>query len=78
MHLDCLGQRIRIGSKTLWGSYKSNAGFGNGIHTVISESLHRVRIENDETGHRSTVDPKCLVVVDLNLAGLAAKAAAAA
>lgn len=64
MHKDCLGQDIKIGSKILWISHKSNAGFDSGVMIVVSESDKRIRVQNEETGRCSTVDPRTVVVVD--------------
>lgn len=67
-HTDCLGQAIRLGAKVLWSAHNSYAGFEQGVMTVVSMSEKRIRIENEGTGRRSTVDPRAVVVVDKLLA----------
>lgn len=65
-HKDCIGQNITVGAKVLWSNYGGNSGF-SGTFEVVSLSAKRVRIENPKTGHRSTVDPKAVIVIDINL-----------
>lgn len=63
-HRDCLEQEIKPGARVLWSAHHSHAGFQQGVMRVVSMSEKRVRIENQATGQRSTVDPKAVVVVD--------------
>lgn len=67
-HTDCLDQSINQGARVLWSAHNSNAGFEQGVMVVVSLSDKRIRIENKETGRRSSVDPKSVVVVDKLLA----------